>query len=68
MNSTLNKLSWGLAIVILMIALVSLILAVTDVWPGNPLQEHRLVVAMGFITVGGAVRNAYVRSEERKVR
>lgn len=64
MNSTLNKISWALAITILILSLLALLLAVTDIWPGNPFQKHRLVVVMGSLTIGGAIRNAYVRRGE----
>lgn len=40
-------------------SLLTLIIALTDLIPNNPLQEFRLIVGLGFITLSGLIRIAW---------
>lgn len=45
--------------IIWIFSLILLIIALTDLFPDNILQNYRLVVGIGFITITGFIRMAF---------
>ena len=57
--------SWILGAVAMLICILAVVLALTDVYPESPfkapLQENRFVVVIIGLTIGGFLRNAYYK-------
>ena len=51
--------------ILCVISLVVLIIALTDIYPVPQLTEHRTVVGLGFLMIGGFTRQAYKKYENQ---
>lgn len=56
---TMTKLFWISAPLIWTISLILLIIALTNIIPGNPLKQYSLIVGLGFICVSGVIGILY---------
>ncbi|WP_139249740.1 hypothetical protein [Mariniphaga anaerophila] len=46
-------------------SLLLLIIALTNVIPGNPLQEYKLIVGIGFILITSGLKFAYNKAKNK---
>jgi hypothetical protein len=51
--------------VLSIIWLIVLIIALTDMYPVQPLSDHRFVVGMVFLGIGGFTRQAFKKYREQ---
>ena len=52
MQKIVNSLLW----VVLIINAIALIVTLLEMWPGNPLNEHRILLVISFIAFSGLLR------------
>ena len=46
---------------------IALVIALTNIWPDNPLKEHRLLIGIAFIVFGGLMRQALKRKSKDQI-
>ncbi len=52
---------------IVIVNLVVLIIALTDIWPNNSLTEYRFLIGISFITFGGFLRQRIKRKTKKQL-
>jgi hypothetical protein len=55
----MKKALWFLMITLWFIALVLLVLSLTDIYPDNPFQRHRLAIGCSFLVISEFIRRLY---------
>jgi len=62
----MNKSILILLVLVWIVALVVLIVALTNQHPDNPFIEHRIIVGIGFIVLSGLIRIVFKRLKNLK--
>ena len=57
----MKKLFWIIAPLIWIISTSMLLIATTNLFPGNPLKDYILLIGLGFILVSGLIGSVYRR-------
>jgi hypothetical protein len=57
----MKKLFWIIASLIWIISASLLLIATTNLFPGNPLKEYTLIIGLGLIFVSGVIGSVYRR-------
>ncbi len=60
MDRIVRLLLWAL----LIICFIALVIALTDIWPDNPLKNYKFLIGIAFITIGGFTRLAMKRKNQ----
>ena len=55
----MKKALWFLMIILWFVALALLIVSLTDIYPNNPFQRHRLAIGCSFIVISEFNRRLY---------
>jgi hypothetical protein len=58
--------TWYILIMLTLISFISVLFALTDIWPMNPFQERKWLTGIIFITIGGFLRQEYIKRQKTK--